>query len=331
MLRNISMDEFSRVKIFASKNLSDNDLKFLKTLNVNIDRPLLREILNLKCDAFIFFNDWNRYNKIFVLLCRLKSITSICIQESVIDFNLNNKMRYADYAFIQGVDSKKYFSKCYRTEVIGNLRYNSDIRDFPGNDVLINFNLFFSKMKGKEYQWLDMVVDTLVSKDVNYKISKHPSIDINLMEKYENIIPSNASNVSSQLKDCRFLITRFSSLVHEALLLGVPVVYFDPFSELDQIGYDFNFSNSKQVIKLCKNKNELEDAVNYFTKEVNIDEEQLNIYLQSQIYTCSSSVSASGFLISLKAALRESHKNKKHLIDLIANAFIKITLILIGR
>lgn len=218
-------------------------------------KGLLRE----NVDVLILGNDWSREAKHIIAKCRKCGIKTICIQESIVDFGdlKAKRMKWADFAFVQGaqtvleLDREQYY-------LVGNPRYE-DIKftRLPEKDkTLINCNFTYGIYEEVREQWLADVVGSLEESGVEYFISQHPRDKGNL-DKFSNVYRSNANVVHQQLKESSFVITRFSSLVHEALCMGRRVIYYNPHSESMQ--YDFGFDQN--LLFYCKGRQELCDSV----------------------------------------------------------------------
>lgn len=291
-LMNIGNESFE-FDLYVSPFFLGKDSEYLQCNKVKYKKFKLVDILFLNTDYFIVFNDWNTYNKLIILLLKCSKIRSICIQESVIDFSKNNKMQFSDYAFLQGKDSIRYIKNQLRAYITGNLRYEYLSEGIEKKNlnkpVLINFNLFFKELSGREFEWLDSVISVCDSLGVDYMISKHPTIPIANMKGYQNVIPSGADNVSKQIDNSSLVITRFSSFIHETILRNKKVVYFDPFDEESLIGYDFNLKANFTFVTRCKTMHALERTLS--KKNEAIECSSLVEYLIGQIGTLHSSSS----------------------------------------
>ena len=75
-----------------------------------------------------------------------------------------------------------------------------------------------------------------------------------------NFVRTSSVNIQQLISQSSFVITRFSSLIYEALALGRPVVYFNPHGE--RYNYDFEF-DQKHLI-LARSAADLERAIPIF-------------------------------------------------------------------
>jgi hypothetical protein len=182
-------------------------------------------------------NDWGRMERYAIQRYRRFGVPSVCLQESVIDFEGSaRRMRWCDFPFVQGVPSMRSLDRGVMF-LTGNPRYEGlSIRD-PGDEklVVVNCNFTYGVQEYYRSRWVEDVVDTARSLGLEYVIAQHPR-DYGDLSKY-NVLPSGAHRVHEVLGRGGCLVTRFSSLIHEALAIGRPVIYFNPHGE--SMAYDF--------------------------------------------------------------------------------------------
>ena len=222
----------------------------------------------------ILLNDWSKEAKRVIASCRILKIPTICIQESIIDFGDSfSRMMHADFAFIQGVQTQKELKrKLYF--ITGNPRYETikKVNIEKNIIVAINCNFTYNIYEEIRENWLDDITFALDKNEIAYTISQHPRDNGNL-EKYKSVNKSSSSSVHELLNTSKFLITRFSSLIHEALIMGIPIIYYNPHGE--QMKYDFDFN--EDFLILAKNEAQLNEAIVKLSKGVNF--KNVNSYL----------------------------------------------------
>jgi hypothetical protein len=188
--------------------------------------------------VLISANDWGpvelQTHKIFQ---KFRTPT-VCLQESVIDFGDRfARMEWCHFPFIQGIVTAKHLQH----EIMfltGNPRYETlSPSSFPSNQrVLINSNFTYGIYEEIRESWIEDIVQTCTELGLDYLISQHPR-DLGNLSSY-NVIRSHAGVVHEMLRESSVLITRFSSLIHESIALGRPVIFFNPHNEA--MNYDFN-------------------------------------------------------------------------------------------
>ncbi|WP_183579089.1 hypothetical protein HDF18_24055 [Mucilaginibacter sp. X5P1] len=188
-------------------------------------------------------NDWGPLEQRVNLDFMKNDINTICIQESVIDFNKRDKrMLYCCLPIYQGVVTLKNVPLNGKVcAVIGNPRYE-ELKPFPIPEklsVFVNVNFTYGIHEDARDNWVGDIVSSCAELNIDYAICQHPR-DRGDFSKF-NLIKTNASTVHDSLKQSTILITRFSSLIHEALCLGRPVIYYNPHGE--KLFYDFEPDN----------------------------------------------------------------------------------------
>lgn len=217
-----------------------------------------KELKKNSPDVFVLLNDWAKEARRIIAHCRLLKIPVICVQESIISFGDKFKrMERADYVFVQGsrtvldLNRQQYF-------ITGNPRYEALKRSpIPAiKKAFINCNFTYGVHEDAREMWLSTIISVLEKNGYDYLISQHPRDTGNLIN-YKNVQKSSSQEVHSQIEQSSVVITRFSSIVHEALIMGRPVIYFNPHGE--KLGYNFEFNN--KFLFLASDKNELENAL----------------------------------------------------------------------
>lgn len=263
-----------KLTYLVPKNSTEKADTFFTTMGIQFTSYTFGLLKKEYPDIFILLNDWSKEAKRIIAHCRYLHIPVVCLQESVIDFGDQFKrMQYADEVFVQGSQTvidlprQSYY-------VTGNPRYeNIPFKKNEGEYVLINCNFTYGIFEDKREGWLDDIHHALINQDLEYVISQHPRDSGNLV-KYKKVISSSSSSVPEQLNKSNLLITRFSSLIHEALVMGVPVIYYNPHGE--KMKYDFEFDG--KILQLATSRKELEKCLVNF-KNLILNPTYLNEYL----------------------------------------------------
>jgi hypothetical protein len=206
-------------------------------LEQNLEVDFLRPAGIEPSMAFVLGNDWGPLERYWTRKYRQQGKPSICLQESVIHLgDSSRRMEWCDYPFVQGPLSILPLQR-QLVFLTGNPRYQ-DLRPSPGEGqklALVNSNFTYGVHEGIRAPWIDNVVTACREAGYDYLISQHPR-DRGDLSGY-NWIRSHAGAVHGQLRSHAVLITRFSSLIHEAVALGRPVIYYNPHGE--DMRYDF--------------------------------------------------------------------------------------------
>lgn len=216
-------------------------------------------------DYLVCANDWGAEIKLLIWWARRKSVTTIAIQESVVDLSIySERYLYADIIFAQGEVSKNLLRR-NNVVVTGNPRYeNINFQAPKEQHALINCNFTYGVFEDIRDQWIRDVTNALNKSGVPFQISKHPRDFSNLEGLEDYVIPSGAGVVHEQVQDSALLITRFSSLIHESILMGRPVIYYNPHGE--NMGYDFLPDN--KVLFVINSKNDLVEVIEFLTSNL---------------------------------------------------------------
>ncbi len=186
----------------------------------------------LSPDLIVLGNDWGTDELDVILESQVLGIPTICIQEGPLLFSpVKGQLQNADYAFLQGEVMKKYVGN-QKVVVTGNPKYDEYVKtQLPSLPrVMINCNFTYGIFEEKRNSWIEDVVQACQKLGLEYFISQHPRDYGELPAKYP-VIKSNAYKVKEQLEQSSILISRFSTLIYEGLLLGRQVIYYNSMPE----------------------------------------------------------------------------------------------------
>lgn len=270
-----SHPDYRYINFIPSRKTENSDLFFIEK-NIPFHKYSFRSLKEINPDIFVLYNDWTKAAIRIISECHLLKIPVVCIQESIIDFGDSfHRMQNADNVMIQGPKTsielpRKHFF------LTGNPRYAHSRQKTRRIDyVLINCNFTYNIYEEIRTEWLDDITTSLDELGINYLISQHPRDNGNL-SKYKKYIRSSSSNLKQQIENAGLVITRFSSLIHESLIEGIPVIYYNPHNEKMQYDFDFN----SEFLLLVKDKILLKEySSSLYKKEIR--GEKLNLYLNS--------------------------------------------------
>ncbi len=201
--------------------LSLNEIKYLKF------KPGL--IAGMRPKVLVVGNDWYWETKIAMDEMTKGGGKSVVIQEGCLDFKFDGtkRMQYADYAFVLGEEMKKYLVRD-NVIVTGNPKFDVLQKfDYPEKPVvMINCNFTYNIFEDIRSEWVSDVVEACNALDIPFFISQHPRDKGEFPEEWE-IIKSNAFKIEDQLKRSTVLVSRFSTVIYEALFMGRQVVYYN--------------------------------------------------------------------------------------------------------
>ena len=214
---------------------------------------------------FVCFNDWNDEVKLLISSSNNLSIPSVCIQESAIYFGTMTLMVSASYAFVQG-DSFLDYVKNKNIRLTGNSRFSDRVRANKNNTkvfnqkVLVNLNFSQGQSVTEIGCWLDGVIESarvLEDKGWQFVYMTHPRDLTDYPKEFglENVVKSNANVLPEFLSDSMYLISRFSSVIQEAIIERWYVIY------LDDNNYGFDFEADGNIMFEISEANEIVDIV----------------------------------------------------------------------
>jgi hypothetical protein len=240
---------------YVPSGKAENADHFFAQKNIPYHRYSYRHLRGSRPDILVLYNDWTKAALRIIAHCHLLRIPVVCIQESIIDFGDSfRRMQHADDVMIQGVRSAAILPRNHFF-LTGNPRYSHSLTANKAAEyALINCNFTYNILEEVRAAWLDDVTSALDEAGINYFISQHPR-DNGDLGKYKNVIRSSSTGLDEQLGKAGLLITRFSSLIHESLIRGVPVIYYNPHNENMQYDFDFNL----EFLMIAREKNSLKE------------------------------------------------------------------------
>ena len=259
---------------YVPSGKAENANHFFAQKNIPCHRYSFRHLKESRPDVMVLYNDWTKAAIRVIAQCHLLRTPVVCIQESIIDFGDSfRRMQHADDVMIQGVRSSILLPRNH-FYLTGNPRYSlSGSEEKASEYALVNCNFTYNIFEEIRTLWLDDVTSVLDEAGINYLISQHPR-DTGDLGKYKNVVKSSSTGVDEQLGKAGLLITRFSSLIHESLIRGVPVIYYNPHNE--KMLYDFDFNGDFLV--MARDKKSLKECISTLYKK-NITGKELELYL----------------------------------------------------
>ncbi|MDB4433326.1 hypothetical protein N9166_01165 [bacterium] len=204
--------------------------EMLETIGLPYREGGAQRLAEIRPSVIVVGNDWYEGAwRLFERAYALK-IPTVCIQEGCLDFSTHRRMQWCDYPFVQGPIMLGHFrSPLYFLS--GNPRFDSlSPLDLPGKPVsMLNCNFTYGVEEGAREEWVGAVSRACRELGIDYFISQHPR-DRGEFPNHP-VRPSHAGVVHEHLADSSILVTRFSTLVYEALLTGRQVVYYNPHRE----------------------------------------------------------------------------------------------------
>ncbi len=188
--------------------------------------------------ALVAMNDWGPSKTLFGW-CAERGVPTFGKVEGVQDFDdvdtpaIRNPYRHARHVLGQGSNDVEGLPGV-DVHVVGNSQLESLWRaterpiSAPRSRVVINSNFTYGVLLEHRETFLDQAVNACAACALEPVISRHPA-DTLLPERFRPLIADRA--MSDLLDRQSMLVTRFSTVMYEAMAKGVPVAYFNPHGE----------------------------------------------------------------------------------------------------
>lgn len=212
--------------------------------------------------VIIVGNDWNATMKKLIAAARKRRIPTVCLQEGCLDFDTQRRMAWSDFPFIQGPIMPLYLDRPAYLPT-GNPRFDAITPHPlpPRPVVMINCNFTYNVHEDQRESWVRAVARACQNLGIEFFVSQHPR-DTGVFPDLP-VRRSGAGVVHQHLADSSILVTRFSTLVYEALCMGRQCLYYNPFGEQMRL---FNEDSTGGVLKVFSEPGltaALEQAVGY--------------------------------------------------------------------
>jgi glycosyltransferase involved in cell wall biosynthesis len=247
-------------KFMVSESIGENADVFLEKLDEGFEYYYRGILETISPDAVILGNDWGNIERQIISEARELKIPTICIQEGPLDFtDLNlRRLQNADHVFLHGPIMKFYLTKRNGIFVTGNPKYDNlyEVDIPPRPRVMINCNFTYGIFEDIRNQWVTDIVDVCKELQVDFFVSKHPR-DTGEFPQDFNVIGSDAYRIKDQITSASILISRFSTVIYEAMMMGREVIYYNPHKEPFRIFSE----DTTQGIWIANNKEELHQSL----------------------------------------------------------------------
>lgn len=193
---------------------------------------------NINYRAMVVMNDWDeKVTRPLINHALSQGKITIGMIEGINDFHdrdvkwSRNAYRTVEYLLLTGDHDKLFFDdKPDKAYVIGVPRLDELMKEAPvfpkPPKAVINLNFTYGVLAEKRKQWLKSAIKGCELAGIDYVITQHPA-DNGLVHKY----PVSKDTMYDAIRKGSLVISRFGSIIIEALALGKPVVYHNPHHE----------------------------------------------------------------------------------------------------
>jgi hypothetical protein len=178
-------------------------------------------------------NDWGLYERNLNNLFLKFGKNTICLQESILDFNTkDNRLGFCSFPIFQGFNSLKELNLSQKIcAIVGNPRFEElKVQPLPTTKkVFINVNFTYGIFEEARAGWVYDILEACENLKVDYVISQHPRDNGDFSGL--NLLKSNAGIVHNAILESSVVVSRFSALILEAIALGRTAIYYNPHGE----------------------------------------------------------------------------------------------------
>lgn len=216
---------------FKSHEPHENVARTMKILGLESVVGGAQSIGEIQPGALVLANDWNCDSTALIDSAWTRRIPSVCVQEGCVEFFDNlSRMQRCHYPFMQGpamlghLNHEAFF-------LTGNPRFD-ELRPAappPEPRIMLNCNFTYGVQEQARGDWIRAAAEVCRARGAGFFISQHPRDGGEFPGL--PVETSGALSVSDQLARCSILVTRFSTLVYEAMLMGRPCIYYNPHGE----------------------------------------------------------------------------------------------------
>jgi len=244
-------------------------------------------IANISHKIIVASIDWEQtFARPLITKARAEGILTLGIVDGIEDFEdsdydyTRNAYDTVENVLVMGSNDQEALEhKRESTSIIGLPKmftmYRESVR-FPVEDiVVINVNFTYGTFEESRDEWVNAVIGACDNLQLKYVIAQHHA-DNGQFDK--NIL--SQANIYDTIRDSSIVVSRFSTVILEAVALGKPVVYFNPHAETVKLyqeplgAYDIASTQNQlenSLLKGLKNKHQVRNnAFNLLESKCNI-------------------------------------------------------------
>jgi glycosyltransferase involved in cell wall biosynthesis len=255
--------------------------------------------------AAVCLCDWDIVIKRIFINYKERGVKTFGIVEGVQDYRdadtgrPRNAYGTVEHLFIPGSFDKRYFDNEKNKYISGISRIDTLLKDEStiekDIDVLVNVNFTYGVLENQRENWISSVVEAIGKNKLSYGITQHCADKADL--GHYKVLDGQLYDL---LRKSRVIVTRFSTVVLEALALKVPVVYYNPNIEkvdkfCDPLGA-FEYADTIEELDDCL-RNVLSRGWGHYSKAAN-EYLKLHCNIGKEMETCEFIANKIGDLIN---------------------------------
>lgn len=189
-------------------------------------------------NVLVVMNDWDKkITNPLVVQAKKEGKKTVGIIEGVNDFldkDVNwkrNAYQTVEYLLMTGEHDRTFFkNKKDKSFIVGVPRLEELLKEtpkFPEKPLaVVNVNFSYGVLDDKRELWLKSAIEGCKKAKIDYVISQHPADKADL-----SLYNVSKKSVYDLIRNSSIVISRFSSVILEALAMGKPCVYHNPHNE----------------------------------------------------------------------------------------------------
>jgi len=252
--------------------------------NTDIEKIKYEILEFVDFSALVTSIDWeDKLGGTLIKRCQEKGIPTIGLVDGIEDFEdadydyERNAYQTVEYVLVTGENDLKFLQnkidKCF---IVGLPKmyhlYKEDLHVPKKDLVVINVNFTYGTFVEVRDMWLGEVIEACKLLNLDYIITQHHA-DHGDLRKY-NV---SMENVYDTIRKSSIVVSRFSTVISEALALGKKVIYHNPHNEKVQL-----YKNPLGAYSISCNKEELIEKIQFELEYNTNQRERVNKFLDKQ-------------------------------------------------
>lgn len=188
----------------------------------------------IKAAVVVCFNDWDKVVQGFLATFQEVGTPTVGIVEGVQDYHdidtgrPRRPYQTVDFVLAPGEFDQRYFDNNAEIGGLANVEqlWLADYSKPTPARAVANVNFSYNVLTEARDQWVEDVSEACRTAEVDLVFSQHPA-DLGDLSKFR----VSGQSIYQDLLECNVLISRFSTVILEALAMGRRVIYFNPHGE----------------------------------------------------------------------------------------------------
>jgi hypothetical protein len=233
--------------------------------NSDIERVLYKHVGLLEYKAVVCAIDWeSKYARPLIKKAKEKGIVTIGMVDGIEDFEDSDynvdrtAYQIVEYVLAVGRNDLKFLqnklNKCFVIGLPKMYHLYNELLTIPSKDrVMINLNFTYGTFVEERDRWLGEILEACKRVGIEYIISQHHADHGDLTGLHVS-----KDDVYETMRQSTIVISRFSTVLSEALALGKRVIYHNPHGETVKL-----YKEPMDAYSMSNDVNSLIEALEY--------------------------------------------------------------------